>query len=103
MEDTLSQENSSRSQRQEHKNLSVYTQKYWLQVLHYSAEEAKEREGRRGGGRGWRRKKEGKTETVRQTAIVEHSLETDTKAKINLTSDTLSDVKILAEAFEENP
>lgn len=46
-------------------------------------------------------KKEGKTETVRQTAIGKHSLETNMKAKINLlTSDTPSDVKIL-KAFEE--
>lgn len=65
------------------KPVSVHSE--GLQVLHYFAEEAKEREGRRGGGRGWRRKKEGKTETVGQTAIVEHSLETDTKVKINLT------------------
>lgn len=31
-----------------------------MQVLHYFAEETKEREGRRGGGRGWRRKEGGK-------------------------------------------
>ena len=39
-----------------------------LQVLHYFAEEAKEREGRRGGGRGGRRKKEGKTGSCRWPA-----------------------------------